>query len=78
MITSAFKRTAVGEIIDATAAKIQGEVVSCKSQTKCGSCGQENTDPVVFEMEEVFSSVLRWSMMKSLFKTFSYLSSFVL
>ena len=40
MIISAFKRTASGEIIDATAAKTQGEVVSCKSQTKCGSCGQ--------------------------------------
>ena len=78
MITSVFNRTAVKDIIDATAAKIQGEVVSCKSQTKCGSYGQENTDLVVFEMEEAFSSVLRWSMMKYLFKTFSYLSSFVL
>ena len=78
MITSTFKKTAVGEIIHATAAKIQDEVVSCKSQTNCGSCGQENTDLVVFEMEEVFSSASRWSMMKYLFKTFSYLSSFVL
>ena len=40
MITSAFNGTAVGEIKDATAVKIQGEVVSCKSQANCGSCGQ--------------------------------------
>ena len=33
MITSVFNRTSVKEIIDATAAKIQGEAVSCKSQT---------------------------------------------
>ena len=32
MITSVFNRTAVKDIIDATAAKIQGEEVSCKSQ----------------------------------------------
>ena len=49
MIINAFKRTAEGEIIDAIAAKTQGEVVSCKSQTKFGSCEQLNTDLVVFE-----------------------------
>ena len=48
MITSVFNRTAVREIIDATAAKIQGEAVSCKSQTNSLS----DTDLVVFEKEK--------------------------
>ena len=67
-----FKRTAVGEIIDVTAAKSQGKVVSCiKSQTNCGSGGQENIDLLVFEKKEVFSSASCWSMMNPLLKTFS-------
>ena len=39
-IISAFKRTASVEIIDPKVAKTQGEVLSLKFQTKCGSCGQ--------------------------------------
>ena len=40
MTTNAFKRTAAGDIIDATAANIQGEMVSCTSYINCGICGQ--------------------------------------
>ena len=40
MTTNAFKRTAAGDIIDATAANIQGEMVSCTSHINCGICGQ--------------------------------------
>ena len=40
MITNAFKRTAAGDIIDATAANIQGEMVSCTSHINRGACGQ--------------------------------------
>ena len=70
-MTTSVQRTAVGEIIDVTAAKSQGKVVSCiKSQTNCGSCGQQNIDLVVFERKEVFSSALCWSMMNSFFKNF--------
>ena len=63
MITNAFKRTAAGDIIDATAADIQGEMVSFTSHMNCGICGQMNTDLFVFgDMMDV--SVGLWSKMK--------------
>ena len=49
MITSAFKRTAVGEIVKETTAKIHGVMVSCTSHVNSGTCGQVNTDLVVFD-----------------------------
>ena len=52
MITSVFNRTAVKDIIDATAAKIQGESVSCKSQTnsvaRVNNNSLSDTDLAVF------------------------------
>ena len=80
LVTSLFNRTPVKEIIDASAATIQGEVVSCKSQTNSvareGNNSLSDTDLAVFEKEKC-SVLLRFGrhQTKSLFKTFSYLSS---
>ena len=64
MITSVFNRTAVKDIIDATAAKIQGEAVSCKSETnsvaRVGNNSLSDTDLAVFEKEK-YSVLLRFS-----------------
>ena len=64
MITSVFNRTAVKDIIDATAAKIQGEAVSCKSETnsvaRVGNNSLSDTDLAVFEKEKC-SVLLRFA-----------------
>ena len=71
MIISAFKRTAGGEIINATVAKTHGEVVSCKSQIMCGACEQQNIDLVVLG-KTVAVSVLFGPMENAFFKLFIF------
>ena len=49
MITNAFKRIVARELIDTTATKIQGIVVSVRSHTKSGLSWQKNIDLISLE-----------------------------